>query len=90
MITSTEIKPLYSYNNIPINFRIDKTDLNEKDIIDKYIGNWEDELSKQRRLISELCGKYAGPISLTKALLEERAADRAREERKFRSLYKRP
>jgi len=87
MVTSTGIKPIYSYNILPFNFRIDKTALRDQDIIDKYLGNREDELSQKRRLISELCGKYAGPVSLTEALLAERATEREREEQKYKLLY---
>lgn len=39
------------------------------------------------RFLHSTYGKYAGKPSLTKALLAERAADRAREEAKIRRWY---
>lgn len=40
---------------------------------------------KTRQVIAATYGKYAGGRSLTQALLAERAAERAREDRKMRS-----
>jgi len=39
---------------------------------------------EQLAFIRETCGKYGGEPSLTQALLEERAAERAREESRMR------
>lgn len=40
--------------------------------------------SEQRYFVESLYGKYAGEVSLTAALLEERANERKREERKLK------